>query len=156
MDHKMRRGKQQLSNEKCNEILDRNTSGVLSLLGLDGYPYGVPLSYVHNNGRIIFHGALTGHKIEAIRHCDKASFCVIDQDEVVPEKFTTRYRSVIAFGKVRLLDDPVEIVAKARILTQKYSPGFMDKADATIQSAKGRMSVFELDIERLTGKSSLQ
>lgn len=56
MDHKMRRGKQQLSNEKCNEILDRNTSGVLSLLGLDGYPYGVPLSYVHNNGRIIFQG----------------------------------------------------------------------------------------------------
>lgn len=156
MDHEMRRYRQQLTDEECNEILYRNTAGVLSLLGPDGYPYGVPLSYVHVEGKIVFHGALTGYKIDVISHCDKASFCVIDQDEIVPEKFTTRYRSVIAFGKVRVLDDPAKIVADARILAQKYSPDFMDVADVTITSALKRMSVFELDIEKLTGKCSLE
>ncbi len=155
MEYQMRRGKQQLSCEECIAILKNNTSGVLSLIDTNGYPYGVPLSYVFHEGKLIFHGTNAGQKMDAIATCDKASFCVIDRDDVVPEKFTTHYRSVIAFGNVRVLIDPEEIVAKVSILAQKYAPGHMDRAEGAIKGAMKAMAVFELDIENLTGKSSL-
>ena len=90
----MRRKRQQLSREESVAILQKSTSGTLALLGDDGYPYAVPMSYVYNEGKLYFHSALTGHKIDAIRKCDKASFCVIEQDDVQPEKYTTFFRSV--------------------------------------------------------------
>ena len=80
MFREMRRNKQLLTEDISREILQRNTSGVLSLMGDEGYPYGVPLSYVLAGDKIFFHCAKTGHKIDAIRSCEKASFCVIDQD----------------------------------------------------------------------------
>ena len=94
----MRRNRQQLSEEESIEILQKATSGVLALLGDNGYPYAVPISYVYADGKIYFHSALSGHKVDAIRSCDKASFCVIEQDDVQPKKYTTFFRSVIAFG----------------------------------------------------------
>ena len=81
----MRRSKQALSPEKCQEILQRGTSGVLALSGEGGYPYAVPISYVYADGKLYFHSAKAGHKIDAIRSCPKGSFCVIDQDHIVPE-----------------------------------------------------------------------
>ena len=72
--------------------MDRNTAGVLSLLDPNGYPYGVPLSYCRVEDRLLFHSALTGHKLDAIQHEERASFCVIDQDQVVPEQYTTYYQ----------------------------------------------------------------
>lgn len=80
----MRRKRQQLSNEEAVSILNRSTSGTLALLGDNDYPYAVPISFVYADGRIYFHSALAGHKVDAIRHCDKASFCVIDKDDVHP------------------------------------------------------------------------
>ena len=71
---------------------------------LRGYPYGVPLSYVYHNGKLYFHCAKAGHKLDAIRREGKCSFCVIGQDQVVAEKYTTLFRSVIAFGQVRVLE----------------------------------------------------
>ena len=97
---KMRRSKQALSPEEMESILLGGTSGVLALQGEGGYPYAVPLSYVYTGGRFYFHCARAGHKIDAVRHSPKASFCVIGQDQVVPEEYTTYYRSVIAFGAV--------------------------------------------------------
>ena len=113
MFREMRRNKQALSEEECREILARCTSGTLAVLGDGGYPYAVPLSYVFNNGHIYFHCARSGHKLDAVRACDKVSFCVIDRDEVIPEKFTTKYRSVIVFGRAREVTDPEEIVGRA-------------------------------------------
>ena len=75
MFREMRRKKQILTPEKSIEILKKGTSGVLALSGDDGYPYAVPLSYVYENSMLYFHGAKEGHKIDAIRTCDKASFC---------------------------------------------------------------------------------
>ena len=85
MFREMRRKKQALRPEDCARILAQGTSGVLALLGDDGYPYAVPLSYVYHEGRIYFHSAMTGHKLDALRRCPKASFCVVDQDQMVPE-----------------------------------------------------------------------
>lgn len=101
----MRRKRQQLSEEESISILERATSGTLALLGDGGYPYAVPISYVYADGRLYFHSALTGHKVDAVKACDKASFCVIEQDSVQPKKYTTYYRSVIAFGRVHVIED---------------------------------------------------
>ena len=94
----MRRKKQQLSEKECRAVLERGTSGVLAVSGDDGYPYAVPLSYVYTEGKLFFHSAKSGHKIDAIMRSGKASFCVVDQDQIVPEEYTTYFRSVIAFG----------------------------------------------------------
>ena len=101
----MRRFKQALSPEECRAVLERGTSGVLALSGDGGWPYAVPLSYVYADGKIYFHSAKSGHKVDAIRSCPRASFCVIDQDHIVPEEYTTYFRSVIAFGTVRILEE---------------------------------------------------
>ena len=79
----MRRKRQQLSNEESIGILQKTTSGTLALLGDGGYPYTVPISYVYDDGKLYFHSAMSGHKVDAIRNCDKASFCVIDQDNLI-------------------------------------------------------------------------
>ena len=100
----MRRKRQQLTKERCIEILKNATSGTLALLGDNGYPYAVPISFVYSNGKLFFHSALSGHKIDAIRNHDKASFCVTERDDVQPEKFTTFFRSVIAFGKIHIIE----------------------------------------------------
>ncbi|MBQ7355214.1 MAG: pyridoxamine 5'-phosphate oxidase family protein, partial [Clostridia bacterium] len=60
-------------------------------------------------GKIYFHSAVVGHKIDALRACDKVCFTVVDADEVVAEKFTTYYRSVIVFGRARILTDPADL-----------------------------------------------
>ena len=99
----MRRKTQQLPRDEAEEILRAGSSGVLALAGNEGYPYALPISYVYHEGRLYFHCAPTGHKLDAVARCPKASFCVIAQDEVVPELYTTRYRSVIAFGTIRRL-----------------------------------------------------
>ena len=100
----MRRNKQALCQEECEQVLRRATSGVLSLISPDGFPYGVPLSYALVDGVIVFHGALEGQKIDCIRRDNRASFCVVDADDVVPEKYTTAYRSVIVRGANRHRD----------------------------------------------------
>ncbi len=97
--YEMRRKRQQVTREACEEVLRRATSGVLAVIDADGDPYAVPLSFVYTDGKLYFHCAPVGHKIDAIRTNDRISFCVIDRDEVMPESFTTKYRSVIVFGR---------------------------------------------------------
>ena len=73
----MRRKRQQLAEEESIAILEKATAGTLALLGDNDYPYAVPISYVYHDGKLYFHSALAGHKVDAIRKCDKASFCVM-------------------------------------------------------------------------------
>ena len=96
---KMRRKCQQLTDEERMAILQKATAGTLALLGDNDYPYAVPISYAYREGKLYFHIALAGHKVDAIRKCAKASFCIIDQDYVKPSEYTTYFRSVIAFGR---------------------------------------------------------
>lgn len=157
MFRKMRRFKQELTQEEAIQILNNNTAGVLSLLGDEGYPYSVPLSYVYADNKIYFHTATTGHKIDAIKNYDKASFCVIDQDKVVPEVYTTFFRSVIAFGKVRLLDTPEEIQPVIEKLAIKYHPtDSKENRDKMINRDIKSMGMIEFSIEHLTGKEAIE
>jgi len=151
----MRRNNQQLSHEACEAILQKATSGVLSLLGDDGYPYGVPLSHAYADGKLYFHGARVGHKIDAIRGCDKASFCVIDQDEVKDTELTTYFRSVIAFGKVELLEGEALLPA-ANTLARRFFPAISDGWEGRYRNSLDNMYMIVLTIEHLTGKEAVE
>lgn len=156
MFREMRRKKQVLSLEENVKILNRGTSGVLAVSGDDAYPYTVPMSYVYHDHKILFHCAQAGHKIDAILKNDKVSFCVIDQDQVVPEKFTTYFRSVIAFGKARILDDDTEKREAIEILAARYSPDHEEERLKDIDSSFKRLCLVELAIEHLSGKEALE
>ncbi len=156
MFREMRRSKQALTPEECVAILERNTAGVLGVSGDDGYPYTVPLSYAYKDGRIFFHGAKTGHKIDSILRSDKVSFCVIDQDQVVPEELTTYFRSVICFGRARLLEDEEEILACGRLLGVKYSKGYEEKTERSLARQLKVIGCVEILIEHMTGKQAIE
>lgn len=152
----MRRVRQQLTNEACEEILRNATSGTLAVLGDGGYPYAVPLSFVYADGIIYFHSAKSGHKIDAIRNNDKASFCVIDKDEIHGERYTTYFRSVVAFGRITIVSSTNEKLEGAKLLGRKYNPG--DDAGLTQELEKGlaHMELLRFDIEHLTGKQAIE
>ncbi|MBS4025785.1 MAG: pyridoxamine 5'-phosphate oxidase family protein, partial [Clostridia bacterium] len=105
MFREMRRKKQLMSLEDTLAVMDRCTNGVLACLGDDDYPYAVPVSYVYHKNKIYFHSAKAGHKVEAILKNPKVSFAVIDEDTIVGSEYTTYFRSVIAFGKARIVED---------------------------------------------------
>jgi len=155
MFREMRRKGQMLSLEESKSILDKMTSGVLAVLGDDDYPYAVPISYVCQGDKIYFHSALSGHKIDAVRKCDKASFCVVDKDEIIPEKYTTYYRSVIAFGKIRIIDNDSDKLKAIDLLAKKYSPEEEGRS-AEITKNINRMLLLELTIEHITGKEAIE
>lgn len=157
MKREMRRIKQLLSEEKTVEIMKRNTAGVLALLDDDDYPYAVPISYVYADGKVYMHSARQGHKVDAVRNHEKASFCVIDKDRIVPEEYTTYFRSAIAFGKVRLVEDGEEKKKAAELLGRKYYPGdTMENLIKVIDEAEKRFLVIALDIEHMTGKEAIE
>lgn len=152
----MRRQKQILPEEETRTILEMATSGVLALIGDDGYPYALPLSYVCDGDKLYFHSALEGHKIDAVRSADKASFCVVAQDKIVPEEFTTYFKSVIAFGRVRLMENGEEKIAALRKLAERYSPDQMAAGEREIETSIAHTAMIEFTIEHLTGKEAIE
>ena len=153
----MRRKGQELPLEICQEMLRRGSSGVLALLGDDDYPYAVPMSYVYADGKIYFHSAAEGHKVDAVAGHPKASFCVIDQDQVVPQEYTTYFRSVIAFGKIRVISDEREKRSAIESLSGKYAPHMpRERTRQAIDNEWAQLCILELNIEHLSGKEAVE
>ncbi len=153
----MRRNKQQLSEEKTIKILNEATNGILALDGDEGYTYAVPLSFAYSDNKIYFHAALKGHKLDAIQNNDKVSFCVVAQDDVIQDTFTTHFRSAIAFGKIKIIedDDDPEKRLGLELLADKYSPNVDIKSrEKEINSKLKALVVIVLEIEHLTGKAA--
>lgn len=158
---KMRRSRQALSQEECLEVLDRTTSGVLALSDSElGCPYQVPLSHVRCDRRLLFHCAVSGHKLEVIRAAGPegaaASFCVVDADDVVPESLTTYFRSVIALGHIRVIEDPERIRASLMALGERFWPGHAQETSKEIDQSLKRVLVLEFSIEALSGKQAIE
>lgn len=156
MSREMRRKNQMLPAGECAAVLDRGTSGVLAVSGDDGYPYAVPLSYVYHDSKLYFHCAKTGHKLDAIGRNEKVSFCVIDQDQVVPQAYTTYFRSVIVFGKARVLEDEAEKRAALEILAAKYTP---DDAEGRLREIDRQMEnvcLVEIAVDHMSGKEAIE
>ena len=149
----MRRFKQQITEAECKEILSNEKRGVLSLLGDDGYPYGLPLShlYCEEDGKIYFHGAKEGHKIDAIKNYDKASFCVYDKGYKKEGDWALNIKSVIAFGKVRFITDEDLTRKICTKLVQKFTDD-EEYLEKELKNALSRVQCFEFEIEHMTGK----
>ena len=153
MFREMARPKQRLSREETEEILIREKRGVLSVLGDDGYPYGVPINhwYCPENGHLYFHSAGFGHKIDAMRSCDKASFCVLDVGAPAEGEWWSVVRSVVVFGRLRAIEDHEQALEISRRISYKFTD---DKAYIEDEVAHGGPAVFcfELIPEHVTGK----
>ena len=147
----MRRFKQQLTDDECLSILRREPRGVLSLCGDDGYPYGVPMNYVYDEGCLYFHCALSGHKLDALTACDKASFCVLDKGEKPDDDWAYYFNSVIVFGRITVVDDEAKKLDRLRKLGLKYFPTAVE-VDEDIRKNASRCHILCLKIEHMTGK----
>lgn len=156
MFREMRRKKQILSLEDTIAILEKGTSGVLAAHGDDGYPYAVPLSYVFHENRIYFHSAKTGHKMDAISQNSKVSFCVIDQDRIVPEEYTSYFRSAIVFGKAHILNNDEEKRRALEKLAERYSPDHEQGRLQEIDKLFNQVCLIELVIDHMTGKEAIE
>ena len=156
MFREMRRKKQILSEGECIDVLQRGTSGVLAVSGDEGYPYAVPLSYAYHDSKIFFHCAKTGHKIDSIAGNEKASFCVIDKDSVVPEEYTSYFRSVIVFGKARIIEDEAQARNAIERLAKRYSPEQEQRRLKEIDRLMAQLCMIELDIEHMSGKEAIE
>jgi uncharacterized protein len=156
MFREMRRKKQLLPEAETIEILKSCTAGVLAVSGDNDYPYAVPLSYVYVDGKLFFHCAREGHKVDGIARNEKVSFCAIAQDVIVPETFNTLFRSAIVFGRARLLTDEAEIRYALECLAEKYSPGRQAEGQREIARELDRVAIAEITIEHMTGKAAIE
>lgn len=153
----MRRRRQQLPDDESVGILRQGTHGVLSLSDAGGYPYGVPLSYVYSEGKIYFHCATRGHKTELLERDNRVSFCVVAADDVRPGEFTTYFKSVIAFGRARIISDDAEKMAALRLLSDRYCHDIPDDMEeAEIRRFFKALDMIELTIDHMTGKESIE
>ena len=153
MFRQMRRFKQQISEEECIRILTSEKRGVLSMHGEDGYPYGIPLNHWYNpeDGKLYFHGAKTGHKIDAITKNDKVSYCVYDAGYRREGEWALNVNSVVIFGRIRLVTDE----DKARMIGESLCRKFTDDEEYIqheLQNALPRVQCLELTIDHMTGK----
>ncbi len=153
MFRKMVRFRQQLPQEECLDILKTQLRGVLSVSGDGGYPYGLPINhyYCPEDGKLYFHSGQSGHKIDAVKRCDKASFCVYDEGFRKEGEWALNIRSVIVFGRIEMVEDQAKAMEMARRLSRKFAD---DEAyiDREIARSGPHTLVFALVPEYMTGK----
>ncbi len=157
MFREMRRKNQALSKKEIITILNRGMSGVLALSGDDNYPYAVPISYVYYDNNLYFHCAKKGHKLDAIQRNAKASFCVIDQDKIVSDDYTTYFRSVIAFGQIKVITDEQEKRQAIENLAIKYAPNDTSLGRKMVIDREWTLlCVLKMSIDHMTGKEAIE
>lgn len=153
MFRKMRREKQRISEEECIEILKNEPRGVLSMLGDDDYPYGVPINqfYCKENGHIYFHGGKVGHRVDAVKKHDKVSLCVYDGGYRREGEWALNIKSVIVFGRIRIVDDYDEMIDICRRLSYKFTQN-SEYIEDEIKKYGSATLLMELIPEQITGK----
>ncbi len=150
----LRRNRQALPQEECEDILKRGETCVLALAGDDGYPYAVPVNYCYTDGKIYIHCAVEGHKMDAVRRDPKASLTVIDCAKVLPEEHSTHYRSVIAFGRMRILGEEEKLKA-IEAFSLRFSPQLsLEERSRVIARWQPALAVLEFTPEHIAGKQS--
>ena len=153
MYREMRKKKRQLSEKETLEIIETGEYGVLATTGPDNQPYAVPVNYVYHNGKIFFHCARSGQKIDNMKSNPMISFCIVYNCDIIPEKFTTDFKSAIVFGKAREADDTGKkegLIA----LVNRFSGDHIAAGAEEIKKAWDATTVIVIDIEHMTGKGS--
>lgn len=151
MFRKMRRYKQQIPEDECINLLKREKRGVLAVLGDDDYPYTVAMNHVYLDGKLYFHCAREGHKIDAIEKCDKVSYCVMDEGVKIDDNWWYTFKNVVVFGRMsKVTDDKlIETVLYSIGDTFNVTEEFMDEE---MKLFRDRVLILELDIEHISGK----
>lgn len=150
MFHKMRNFKRELPKEEVMELLKNGEYGILSTVGGDGYPYGIPVNYVYTENKIGFHCAPdAGHKLENIKFNSRVCFTVVGDTEILPSKFSTKYESAVVFGTVHEAEDKKKIL---ELLVDKYSSQFKKEGMEYISRSAGKTGVYVIEIEHVTGE----
>lgn len=149
----MRRFKQLISDEECKEVLRSEPRGVLSVIGDEGYPYGIPMDhwYSESDGKLYFHCAREGHKLDAIRECNKVSYCVMDKGFRKDGEWALNIRSVVIFGRIRIVDDEEKRIEIGTNLCRKFTDDESYIANE-VKNALPRALCLELTPEHITGK----
>lgn len=153
MFREMRRFKQQISDEECIRILEEQPRGVLSMLGDDGYPYGIPLDhwYSEDDNKLYFHCAKTGHKLDAVASCDKVSYCVMDEGYRKDGEWALNIISVVIFGRMHIVEDEDKKREICTNLVRKFTDD-EEYLQKELTNAFPRVCCLELTIEHMTGK----
>ena len=150
----MRRKDRQITNDSALKILKYGEYGFLSMVDKDNTPYGIPISYVLDDHSIYLHSCVEGQKIDCILNNPKVTFCVVGNTEVLPDKFSTKYESVIVFGKAFIVENIDEIRQYMNILREKYSKDFSVEGRKYIERAINNFKCIKIEIEYITGKAS--
>ena len=151
MFRKMRRQKQELSQDECIDMLISEPRGVLALIGDGDYPYALPMSHVYVDGKIYFHGAKTGHKIDAVKRHSKVSYCVLNKGVKKDDEWWYTFKSVIVFGKIKTLDYKEDKIDKLTHFGNKFFPSPKD-SELEIKRLLDSTEVFEINIEHISEK----
>ncbi|QUA54356.1 pyridoxamine 5'-phosphate oxidase family protein [Aristaeella lactis] len=149
----MRRIRQQISEAECIRILQEEKRGILSMYGEDGYPYGIPMNHWYNaeDGKLYFHGAKCGHKMDAVTKDNRVSFCVHDAGYRKEGEWALNIRSVVVFGRI----SPVTDEEKAKAICASLCRKFTDDEEyirRELENALPRVQCLELTIDHMTGK----
>lgn len=149
----IRRKKKEISPEAVKELLHTCRRGVLAVNGDDGYPYAIPINYLYDeeNNKIFFHGSRVGHKIDAIRACDKVCFTIYGDEIIKDEPWAPYLQSVVVFGRCKLIEDTEESLQLIHDLAMKFFPS-EDLVEEEIRLAGKAVQMFAIEIEHMTGK----
>lgn len=149
----MRRSDRELAREEAVRILEAGEYGVLSTVSAAGVPYGIPLNYAYQNGRIFMHCSREGgRKLDNLRANPRAAFSVVGSTELMPEKFGTKYLSALCTGWVSILESEEEKREGIEAILRKYSPQHLDAGMKYIDAAMDRIYILRFQIEEITGK----
>lgn len=123
MFRELARIKQKLTEEECAEILKNETRGVLSVMGDEAYPYGMPMNHYYNeeDGAVYFHTGRHGHRTDSIKNNNKVSFCVFDKGFADEGKWALNVKSVIVFGRIEIIDDITRVIDISKKLSYKFT-----------------------------------
>ena len=152
----MRRGDKQLEEKEAYEVLKKCDHMILATKLENGYPYSLPLNHVYEDGRLYFHCALEGQKVDAFKYDDKVCISAVEKGEILPEKFSTGFTSVTAFGRISLVEDEDERMKGFTALIKRFSPDYYESGMKYIEKLQHKTALYAIDIEHITGKSSVK
>ena len=147
--------RQATSRERAEEMIANTNYGVLAIDSVEGYPYSVPVNIMWKDGKIFFHGMNKGLKNESIKANPKASICVIEYQKIDPPDYSTKFKSVICFGTIRVLEDPEEIRQRTIELGEYFYPGHMERVTDVTERNMPALAVYEFNIDHISGKESM-
>ena len=153
MFRELRKKKRELGKEDTIKVLKEGREGVLSTISENGYPYGIAVNYVYHNNCIYFHCSNKGHKLDNISQNNKVSFFVNSNITIIPQDFTTHYKSAVVFGRTFISTDDEKRDAIIAI-GEKYSHPHMEEGLKYIDKAINTLTIVKIEIDYLTGKCS--